>query len=154
MRAGMHPVLRRVLLHGGLTALILAVIGVALAELANLWLSGRAAPAADPTADQQIGTVLRARVPLMLAAWGFLFVLVGEIIIWRVRGSRPAAPKPPENPQDDAERLLNELLAQAEAKMAAEAGGPPPSDREPGAGNGAPVAGNEQKTERDAPKAE
>ena len=143
----MHPVLRRVLLHGGLTALILAVVGAMLAELATLWLSGHAARNADPTADEQVGAALRARVPLMLAAWGFLFVLVGELIIWRVRGSRPAA-KPPETPQDDAERLLNELLAQAEAKMAAEAGAAPVAGGEP------PVTDNGQKTERGVPKAE
>ncbi|AWM36816.1 hypothetical protein GobsT_53200 [Gemmata obscuriglobus] len=128
----MHPVLRRVLLHGGLTALILAVMGAMLAELATLWLSGHATRSADPVAEQQVGTALRTRVPLMLAAWGFAFVLVGELVIWRIRGSRPAAPKPSENPQNDAEKLLNELLAQAESRMAAEAGGPEAGGEKPG----------------------
>ena len=119
----MHPVLRRILLHGGLTAFLLAVVGAMLAELASVWLIGNAPRGANPNAgnDAQIGAELRTRVPLMLAGWGFLFVLIGELVIWRVRGHRPP-PKPPENPQDDAEKLLNELLAQAEAKMAAEAG--------------------------------
>ncbi|MDY3563524.1 hypothetical protein R5W23_005136 [Gemmata sp. JC673] len=131
----MHPVLRRVLLHGGLTALILAVMGALLAELATLWLSGHATRSADPVAEQQVGAALRTRLPLMLAAWGFAFVLVGELIIWRIRGSRPAAPEPP-NPQDDAEKLLNELLAQAESRMAAEAGEPGSEGKRPEPGDG------------------
>ena len=56
----------------------------------------------------------------MMALWGFVFVLVGELVMWRVRSKR-AATKAAEPPPDDAEKLLNELLAQAEAKMAAEA---------------------------------
>lgn len=118
----MHPVLRRILLHGGLTALVLALIGAMFAELANIWLVGNVARTDATAANGQIGSALRARVPLTLAAWGFVFVLVGELVIWRVRGSRKPEPKPLES-QDDAEKLLNELLAQAEAKMAAEAGG-------------------------------
>jgi hypothetical protein len=56
----------------------------------------------------------------MMAFWGFLFVAVTELVLHRLRGPvpvKPAAATPP----DDAEKLLNELLAQAEAKMAAEA---------------------------------
>lgn len=115
----MHPVLRRILLHGGLTALVLALIGAMFAELANIWLVGNVTRGTAADANDQVGSALRARVPLTLAAWGFVFVLVGELVIWRVRGSRKPAPKPLES-QDDAEKLLNELLAQAEAKMAAE----------------------------------
>lgn len=115
----MHPVLRRILLHGGLTAIVLALIGAMFAELANIWLVGNVPRGAAADTNEQVGSALRARVPLTLAAWGFAFVLVGEIVIWRVRGDRKPAPQPPES-QDDAEKLLNELLAQAEAKMAAE----------------------------------
>ncbi len=73
-----------------------------------------------------VGDSLRTRVPLMLALWGFLFVLVAELVIWRVRGNKPAT-KPAEPPPDDAEKLLNELLSQAEA--AAEARGEGQGDR-------------------------
>lgn len=129
----MHPVLRRVLLHGGLTAGVLALIGAAFAELASVWLAGNAPRNPDPVADAQVTAALRARVPLTLAAWGFLFVLVAELVVWRVRGSRPAA-KPPDSTPDETEKLLNELLAQAESKLAAPGGaphgeGPPPTGR-------------------------
>ena len=114
----MHPVLRRILLHGGLTAVVLALVGMVFAEMAGIWLAGNAArsgAAADPVPDS-----LRTRVPLMMAAWGFVFVLMCELVVWRVRGTKPPpAPEPP----DDAEALLNELLAQAEAAHAAAGSG-------------------------------
>lgn len=111
----MHPVLRRVLLHGGLTAAVLALIGVAFAELAGIWLAGNT-NRSGAAANEPVNAALRYRVPLMMALWGFLFVLVGELVIWRVRGNKPPAPTAP--PPDDAEKLLNELLAQAEAAEA------------------------------------
>lgn len=135
----MHPVLRRILLHGGLTAALLAGLGALFAELASVWLIGNGprgtAGATDPT--DPVGAALRTRVPLTLALWGFLFVLVGELVIWGVRGHRPAV-KPTEAPQDEAEKLLNELLAQAKAKMAAEA--KEPGDPNPPAGADGPSA--------------
>lgn len=109
----MHPVLRRILLHGGLTAVVLALVGVVFAEMAGVWLAGNAARAGG--APDPVGDSLRTRVPLMMAVWGFVFVLVCELVIWRVRGTKPTTP--PE-PPDDAEKLLNELLAQAEAAQA------------------------------------
>ncbi len=120
----MHPVLRRILLHGGLTAGALALIGMMFAELAGLWLTGSATrSSADP--DEEINTSLRSRVPLTMALWGFGFVAVSELVIWRVRGNRPATSQQTgpqtEQSQDEAEKLLNELLTQAETKMALEA---------------------------------
>lgn len=111
----MHPVLKRILLHGGLTAGVLALVGVMFAELAGIWLTGNA----TPTTSEQVGASLRYRVPLMMAFWGFVFVLVCELVVWKVRGSKPVKPAAP--PPDDTEKLLNELLAQAEAKMALDA---------------------------------
>ncbi len=116
----MHPVLRRVLLHAMLTAGVLALLGVLFAELASVWLNGNATRGGADV-NQQVSVTLRTSVPLTMAFWGFVFVLVCELVIWRVRGSQPVA-KPAEPQPDDAEKLLNELLAQAEAKMAAEAG--------------------------------
>ncbi|HEY1186339.1 MAG TPA: hypothetical protein VGE74_01720 [Gemmata sp.] len=139
----MHPVLRRILLHGGLTALVLALIGMLFAELANIWLVGNAPRSAAGEATDPVGATLRTRVPVVLAGWGFVFVMVGEIVIWRVRGARPTAPKPADLSPDDAEKLLNELLAQAEAKMAAEAARPATEQGTPGvpteAGSGDPT---------------
>ena len=123
----MHPVLRRVLLNGGLTAGVLALVGVLFAELASVWLGGNAPRNADPAADAQVGAALRARVPLVLGLWGFLFVLVGEVVIWRVRGGRPRAPESPA--PDETARRLNELLAQAEAEARARRGDAPQGER-------------------------
>ncbi|MBP3960282.1 hypothetical protein J8F10_34070 [Gemmata sp. G18] len=125
----MHPVLKRILLHGGLTAAVLALIGVLFAELAGLWLTG-SATRSSTDADEQVGSSLRSRVPLTMALWGFGFVAVCELVAWRVRGTRPPATKSTEAPSDDAEKLLNELLAQAEAKMALEAESQKAGDRE------------------------
>jgi hypothetical protein len=117
----MHPVLKRILVNGGLTAAILAVIGFVFAELAAMWLaSGEGVRPGSAGVVEPVEGTLRTRVPLTLAFWGFVFVAVGELILHRVRRNRPAA-QPTEPQQDDAEKLLNELLAQAEAKAAAEA---------------------------------
>ena len=67
----MHPVLRRILLHGGLTAIVLALIGAMFAELANIWLVGNAPRGAAVNANEQVGSALRARVPLIL--WSALW---------------------------------------------------------------------------------
>src|SRR4051794_29276484 len=112
----MHPLLKRILLHGGLTAALLAVIGFMFAELAGMWLSTAADRPAPPGAAPP--EALRLRVPLMMAFWGFVFVAGCEAVLSRFR--RPPAPAPERQP-DEAEKLLNELLAQAEAKMALEA---------------------------------
>jgi hypothetical protein len=115
----MNPVVKRILVHGGATAFILAVVGFVFTELAGIWLNspGRTGPA---EANPSVSESLRYRVPLMMAFWGFVFVAVTELVLSRLRGPVPvkAATAPP---PDDAEKLLNELLAQAEAKMAAEA---------------------------------
>ncbi|MBA4068213.1 MAG: hypothetical protein C0501_31830 [Isosphaera sp.] len=120
----MRPVLRRVAVHGALTALVLGVVGLMLAELASIWLSGhsgtRAATGAPVAADAggDVAAQVRARVPLLMAVWGFGFVAVGETFLHLRRGRRPAAPPAP--PPDPAEKLLEEILAQVEAKAAPE----------------------------------
>jgi hypothetical protein len=72
----------------------------------------------------------------MMAFWGFVFVAACEAVRWRLWGEKPAAAKAPEQQPDDVERLLNELLEQAESKRAAE--------REQGAGS-QEAAGNPQE---------
>ena len=59
-------------------------------------------------------------VPMMMAFWGFVFVAVCEVVRWRLRrGIQPVA-KTAEAQPDDVEKLLNELLLQAESKRAME----------------------------------
>jgi hypothetical protein len=130
----MRPVLRRIAIHGGLTALILGVIGLMFAELGAIWLSSapgsRSAEAADA---EDVAAGLRGKVPLLMAAWGFGFVALGEVVVHHYRKRRaaasPAIPAVAQPQPDDAEKLLLELLAQAESQRAA-AGG-----QEPGVGS-------------------
>jgi hypothetical protein len=97
----MKPVLRRVALQGGLTALLLGVVGYMLVELASIWLAsapgqrvatGGAVEA--PDADGAVAAVLRQRVPLVMAVWGFGLVAVGELglYLWR-RRRLPSTPQ-------------------------------------------------------------
>ena len=114
----MNPVVRRILLHGGLTAGLLALVGLLFAEMAGMWAgAGATTPPASADLNPPLGPAIRYRVPLMMAFWGFAFVAVSELVLSRFR--KPAPAKPPA-PPDDTEKLLNELLAQAEAKSAAE----------------------------------
>ena len=114
----MNPVLKRILLHGGLTAGLLALVGLLFAEMAGVWMGTGAGSPAPTDLNPPVGPAIRYRVPLMMAFWGFAFVAVSELVLSRFR--KPAPAKPPA-PPDDTEKLLNELLAQAEAKTAAEA---------------------------------
>jgi|GEM_PF-1603840 len=118
VRISMHPVLKRILIHGALTAVMLALIGLVFVRLGDMWMAGRVDSAGTPAASTPDVDMIRIRVPLMMAFWGFVFVAVGELIRWRLFGKQPA--KTTEPPPDDAEKLLNELLTQAESKMALE----------------------------------
>jgi hypothetical protein len=115
----MHPVVKRILVHGGLAAGILAFLGLFFAELTITGTAGTVRPG-SANLNPPLPDSLRYRVPLTMAGAGFLFVAVGELIASRFRRPAPA-PKPADPQHDDAERLLNELLAQAESKMAQEA---------------------------------
>lgn len=100
----MHPVLKRIALNGFLAAGILAVVGVAYARLAEVYLARStptrsvpgvppAPPPEDPAADG-----LAYRIPAMMALWGFVFVAAGEGLLYLWRGNRPARPAPPHRP--------------------------------------------------------
>src|SRR5438132_10781630 len=107
----MRPVLKRIAVNGLLTAAVLGLLGLLLAEMAGIWLAGhqpaRSEPvenpvaAADPVAD-----ALRYRLPLALAGLGFGFIVVCELVLYAVRGNPPAAKKPAAPQPDPAELLL------------------------------------------------
>ncbi len=68
-----------------------------------------------------------------MAIWGVTLVALGEVLMHLWRGRKGAANAKPAPPPDDAEKLLNELLAQVEAAEKAKqaaggdgANGPPP----------------------------
>lgn len=106
----MRRLLIRIAINGGLTALILAGIGLLYAELAGAWLTS--ARARNSESDIQLTETLRWRVPLTMAAWGFVFAAVGEIIRSLRRGPEKATE--PASP-DQAEILLEEILSKLEA---------------------------------------
>jgi hypothetical protein len=130
----MHPVLKRIVVNGGATAALLAVIGVGYAELAGIWLSSGTTPRpslGDPTvarpAGEPVTATLRYRVPAVMALWGFLFVAAGEGVIYLIRGNKAAKiPQKPAEP-DPAEILLEELMKQAESVNAVPPAEPAPS---------------------------
>ncbi|MBN9119375.1 MAG: hypothetical protein J0I06_09475 [Planctomycetes bacterium] len=117
----MQPVVKRILVQGGLTAGVLALVGVLFAEMAGIWIAGQAGKPGSADLNPPLSDSLRYRVPLTLAGGGFLFVAVGELVALGVRGRKKSNAGPVEPQPDDAEKLLNELLAQAESKMALEA---------------------------------
>jgi hypothetical protein len=126
----MHPILVRVLKSGIPVAVILAVFGYLMAEAAGMWLGGQGDSAVrvtvGPTADgspdaggEDVTRALRRRLPFTLAAWGFALAAMFELVAGLVRRNRaPAAPKPVP-PEAEAEKLLNQLLQQADAAEAA-----------------------------------
>ncbi len=134
----MHPVLKRILISGGLTAGILGLVGLLFAELASVWTAGNTGKPGSADLNPTLPPDLKYRVPLTMAGGGFLFVAVCELLGFWFRKPKPASTPAKPGAPDDAEKLLNELLAQAEAKMAAEAQTPAP------AGDGRP---NEPKGE-------
>lgn len=111
---------KRILVHGLLAAVPLAVIGFLLAQLAGLYLDSRAPTRAGPfvgdvparpAAVTEVTDTLSWRMPLTLAAVGFGFVAVTEAVfsLWR----KPAPPPKP-TPDQMAEELLQSLLKEAE----------------------------------------
>ncbi len=128
----MSPLLRRIAIHGGLTAIVLGVVGLMLAEMASIWTA--AALATGPrgaTIDQSSMNVLRWRVPLTMAAMGFVFVALGEVLLAAFGKGRKVVLLPAPPPPDSTERLLEELLAQAEAKASHRTEVPVPNSPSP-----------------------
>jgi hypothetical protein len=132
----MQGVLKRIALHGLLTAAILAVMGILFTQLATMWLSVSAAPRMTPVeapvpADP-LGQALRYRVPLTMAGFGFAFVAISELLVFALRGEKkPVAATPFVAGDDGAEKLLEELMSQADIALAErnEKPGPPhPND--------------------------
>jgi hypothetical protein len=126
----MHPLLKRILLNSLVTASVLGLMGYGLTELARMWLVTQApvraqpgAPAPAPAGDDT-AAALGPQVPLVMAGWGVAFVVVGEVVLWFVRGRKQyvakSAPAPVPAGPDPAEVLLEQLLREAEAKQAAE----------------------------------
>jgi len=115
----MRPVLRRIAIHGGLTAIVLGIAGLMFAELASIWMAVSLATKTNNSAQTAPPdpAVLRSRLPLTMAAFGFAFVAVGELLLHLLRRNRTVRIVPSPPIPDSTEKLLEELLSQAEAKI-------------------------------------
>lgn len=121
----MKPGPKRVLVHATLTALVLAGVGYMFVEIASGFAEAQITRPGSAELNPGLPDGARLRVPLMMALWGFAFVCVGELVVARFR--RAKAEPAPTDPGADAEKLLNDLLAKAEAERA----GPPPNPAPP-----------------------
>ena len=121
----MRQLLVRILKNGTITAVILAVFGYVMGEVAELWLAGQPAYSrgdASPGGAAEVGSALRGALPVRLAALGFGMVVVFECLAWVVRGQpRPAprsvgqTPRPAAGSAEEVDQLYRKLLADSEA---------------------------------------
>jgi hypothetical protein len=120
----------RILKQGIPVALILAVIGYVMAGVAGMWLSSHSGSdtsvrvtVENSSADtgETLTQAMQLRLPLTLAAWGFGLVTVLELVRTLVRGQKPSTKQntlPSRVTEDETEKLLNQLLQQADAAEA------------------------------------
>ena len=121
----MERVLKRIALHGILTALALGLMGMLFTRLASFWIASAAPPRGTPAesgaaATNPVDATIRSRVPLTMAAFGFAFVAVSELLVFAIRGEKPVVKQPRTVAEDPAEKLLEELLSQADIALAKE----------------------------------
>src|SRR5580698_8189795 len=107
----MRPVMRRIAIHGGLTAIVLGIIGLMLAELASMWMVVAIPVKPGAKVNPPDLSVLRQRLPLFMGFAGFIIVAVGELVLYRLRKNRLPTPAPTPKQADQTEKLLQELLA-------------------------------------------
>jgi hypothetical protein len=114
---------KRTLTHAVLAAAALAVVGTMLAELAGMWALGQTVPRDGPpptTPPPDYTGSLRWRLPLAMAAAGFVLVLAGEWLTSRWWKPKAAAAEPEKRDFDrEAEAKIQAMLKEAEAKVAA-----------------------------------
>jgi len=131
----MRVLLSRIVKHGLPTAMLLALLGFLMAELAGIWVASQPAPTLQPRAsvespaneltltvrpDAEAVQALRYQLPLQMAAWGFGLVVLCELVLAFWRGKKPLAGPGLRPPTDEeVEDLLNQLLQQAEEAEAA-----------------------------------
>ena len=114
----MNPLLRRIAINGGMVAVVLGIVGMMLAELASMWIIATH-PGRPGSAEAKPDlSIVRTRLPLLMAASGFGMVAVGELVLHLLRRIRNPIPENKPSQPDPTEKLLEELLTQAEAKSA------------------------------------
>lgn len=107
---------KTILVHGGLAAGLLAVVGYFFATIAGMWVASQSARGAEAGTDELVST-LAWRLPFTMAAFGFALVAAGEGLrsLWRT----PPPKAEPATAEAEMQRLLGEQETLAEAKVEA-----------------------------------
>ena len=98
---------KTILIHGGLSAGLLAAIGYFLAQLAGMWVASQSDTGRGPADTSALVNTLQMRLPFSMAAIGFVLVAVGEALrsLWKA----PAKIEPePDRTEAELQRLLSE----------------------------------------------
>jgi hypothetical protein len=115
----MHPILVRILKQGIPVALILAAIGYLMAEAGGMFIAMQSGGESTVNAGEHLTRTLQRRLPFTMAAWGFGLVVVFELVLGLLRGRKSTpGPAPAVPTEDETEKLLNQLLQQADAAEA------------------------------------
>jgi hypothetical protein len=118
---------RRLLKTAVPAAVILAVFGYFLSEIATVWYDAHVGK--KPGESDNLGESLRGRVPVMMAAWGFGVLVVYEVLrtLWLPADKpKPAAPVGP-TVEDQIQQLLRDVAARDLAQTPPPAGCPSPA---------------------------
>ena len=110
----MRPLLRRIAINGGLTAIALGIVGLMLAELATMWLTATFSKRPSGNEPIPVTSAMKSRLPILMALSGFAIVAVGEAALHYWRRNRRLIP--PAQEEVMTEKRLQELLAQADAQ--------------------------------------
>ncbi len=109
---------KTILVHGGLTAVALAIIGTFFAQIAGMWVASQnparldaAAPTAAEVSPGEVSAALAWRLPLTMAVIGFALVAAAEGLraVWK----KPFVPATPTTTTEvEMQLMLRELEAQ------------------------------------------
>ena len=135
----MRATIFRILKNGVPTAIVLAVLGYMMGGFAGMWfdsnqiprkVDGKLTSNVIGNSGNDITLQLRAQLPFTMAAWGFALVTVFELIALVWRGPHAAFQPSPvaksvvsatSDLDPEVEKLLNQLLEQADAARTVEA---------------------------------
>lgn len=106
---------KTILVHGGLVAGVLAVVGYLFAQMAGMWVATQSDTGRGPADTGAIVNTLATRLPFSMAAIGFVLVVIGEGLksLWKAP-PRQEAQADPNWAEAELQRLLSEQETLAE----------------------------------------
>jgi hypothetical protein len=98
---------KTILVHGGLTAGVLAVVGYLFAQVAGMWVATQTDTGRGPADTGALVNTLQTRLPFSMAAIGFALVAIGEGLkgLWK---TPPKTEPEPDRTEAELQRLLSE----------------------------------------------